>query len=117
MKISILTLCGAAILCNCAFSPSALADGSVASRTVSNESSVGVNSFWFDSSNETTISEYYMKTSSSVLLYTESGHFVGKYSVYLSGGRKYINFRNNWICIQGKSRFGYNGNWYVIKKA
>ena len=117
MKISILTLCGAAILCNCAFSPSANAAGSVASRKVSNESSHSVNFLWLESSNEITVSEYYMKTSSAVLLYTESGHFVGKYSVYLSGGRQYINFRNNWICIQGKSRFGYNGNWYVIKQS
>ncbi len=57
----------------------------------------------------------YTKTSYSVSIYTESGHPVGVYAVYLHHGKHYINFRSTWICIQGKSRFGYSGNWYVIK--
>lgn len=57
----------------------------------------------------------YMKTNKSVTVYTESGHCKGAYAVYLHKGKKYIDFNNTWICIQGKSRFGYNGNWYVIK--
>lgn len=57
----------------------------------------------------------YMRTSSSVSVYTESGHPKGSFAVYLHKGKKYIDFNNTWICIQGKSRFGYRGNWYVIK--
>ena len=51
----------------------------------------------------------------SVTIYTESGHCKGSYSIYLHKGKKYIKFNNMWICIQGKNRFAYNGNWYVIK--
>ena len=57
----------------------------------------------------------YTATSQSVSVYTENAHPKGSYTVYLHHGRKYIKFQNTWICIQGKSRFGYNGNWYVIK--
>lgn len=57
----------------------------------------------------------YSKTSSSVSIYTESGHPKGTFSVYLHHGKRYIDFDNTWICIQGKSRFGYCGNWYVIR--
>lgn len=57
----------------------------------------------------------YTRTQYSVTVYTESGHCKGTYSIYLHHGKKYINFYNTWICIQGKSRFAYNGNWYVIK--
>lgn len=57
----------------------------------------------------------YSKTSSSVSIYTESGHPKGSYSVYLHHGKRYIDFNNTWICIQGKNRFAYCGNWYVIK--
>lgn len=57
----------------------------------------------------------YTRTSSSVSVYTESGHPKGTFSVYLHNGKRYIDFNNTWICIQGKSRFGYCGNWYVIK--
>ena len=57
----------------------------------------------------------YTRTQYSVSVYTDSGHFKGKYSIYLQKGKKYIDFCNTWICIQGKSRFGYSGNWYVIK--
>lgn len=57
----------------------------------------------------------YSATSQSVSVYTENGHPKGSFTVYLYHGKKYINFQNTWICIQGKSRFGHNGNWYVIK--
>ena len=57
----------------------------------------------------------YTRTSYSVSIYTEDGHPKGTYAVYLHHGKRYIDFNNTWICIQGKSRFGYCGNWYVIK--
>lgn len=57
----------------------------------------------------------YTATSQSVSVYTENGHPKGTFTVYLHQGKKYIKFQNTWICIQGKSRFGHNGNWYVIK--
>lgn len=57
----------------------------------------------------------YMRTSYSVTIYTESGHPKGVYAVYLHHGKHYIDFNNAWICIQGRSRFGYNGNWYIIR--
>ena len=55
------------------------------------------------------------RTQNSVTIYTEEGHYKGTFSIYLHHGKKYISFNNTWICIQGKSRFGYNGNWYIIK--
>lgn len=57
----------------------------------------------------------YTRTNSSVSIYTQEGHPKGSFSVYLHHGRRHIDFNNTWICIQGKSRFGYCGNWYVIK--
>lgn len=57
----------------------------------------------------------YTRTNVSVTIYTESGHCKGSFAVYLHHGMRYISFNNTWICIQGKSRFSYNGNWYVIK--
>lgn len=57
----------------------------------------------------------YTRTSSSVSVYTQEGHPKGSFSVYLHHGKRYIDFNNTWICIQGKNRFGYCGNWYVIK--
>lgn len=57
----------------------------------------------------------YMKTSYSVYVYTESGYAKGKYPVYLHKGKRYIDFNNTWIYIQGKTRFSYRGNWYVLK--
>lgn len=56
----------------------------------------------------------YSRTSHSVTIYTESGHCKGSYAVYLHYGQKYISFNNTWICIQGKRRFAYGGNWYII---
>lgn len=58
---------------------------------------------------------HYTKTGKTVLVYTESGHRKGFYDIYLHDGKKYIKFNSTWICIQGKRRFGYNGNWYIIK--
>lgn len=57
----------------------------------------------------------YSRTNKSVLIYTQSGHPKGSYTIYLHSGRKYINFKNRWVCIQGKQRFACDGNWYVIK--
>ena len=57
----------------------------------------------------------YTRTQYSVTIDTESGHCKGSFAIYLHHGKKYISFNNTWICIQGKSRFAYNGNWYVIK--
>ena len=59
--------------------------------------------------------ERYMRTGRTVDIYTESGHHKGTYSVWLSKGDKYIKFNNEWIRIEGKSRFSHNGNAYVIK--
>lgn len=59
--------------------------------------------------------EYYMRTGYSVTIYSESGACKGSYAIYLHEGRKYINFYNHWICIQGKQRFAYSGNWYIIR--
>lgn len=57
----------------------------------------------------------YMRTQYSVTIYSESGVCKGTYAVYLYQGQKYIDFNNTWVCIQGKSRFGYCGVWYIIK--
>lgn len=57
----------------------------------------------------------YIRTNKSVSIYTESGHCKGTFFIYLHQGKKYIRFYNTWVCIQGKQRFAYNGNWYVIK--
>ena len=61
-------------------------------------------------------SDNYMRTGMTVEIYTESGHHKGTYSVWLSKGDKYIKFNDEWIRIEGKSRFLYHGNAYVIKK-
>lgn len=57
----------------------------------------------------------YMRTQYTVTIYAETGVCKGSYSIYLHQGKKYIDFNNTWICIQGKSRFGYCGVWYIIK--
>lgn len=57
----------------------------------------------------------YTRTNKNVMIYTESGHSKGSYTIYLHRGQKYINFKNRWICIQGKQRFACDGNWYIIK--
>ncbi len=57
----------------------------------------------------------YTRTGYTVSVYTQEGHPKGTYAVYLHHGQRYIDFNNTWICIRGKSRFGYCGNWYVIR--
>lgn len=57
----------------------------------------------------------YSRTNKSVSIYTQSGHPKGSFAVYLHKGKRYINFKNQWICIQGKLRFACDGNWYVIR--
>ena len=57
----------------------------------------------------------YSKTGYSVNVYTQEGHSKGSFAVYLHNGQRYIDFKNTWICIQGRSRFSYCGNWYVIR--
>jgi hypothetical protein len=57
----------------------------------------------------------YSKTSSSVRIVNENGLNKGTYDVYLHQGNRYIKFQGDWINIQGKSRFSYNGNSYIIK--
>jgi len=57
----------------------------------------------------------FSKTSQSVSIETENGHYKGTFPVYLHQGKKYIRFQNTWVCIQGENRFFLNGNWYVIK--
>lgn len=57
----------------------------------------------------------YMRTQYSVTIYSESGVCKGTYAIYLYQGRKYIDFNNTWVCIQGRNRFGYCGVWYIIR--
>lgn len=57
----------------------------------------------------------YTRTRYSVKVYNENGHAKGSFTVYLHRGQRYIDFNNTWICIQGRSRFAYCGNWYVIR--
>lgn len=57
----------------------------------------------------------YSRTNKSVSIYTQSGHPKGSFAIYLHNGKRYINFKNQWICIQGKQRFACDGNWYIIK--
>lgn len=58
----------------------------------------------------------YTRTSNTVGIACESGTSKGYYDVYLKGGRQYINFYNNWVCIQGVSSFAYSGNRYFVKR-
>ena len=64
---------------------------------------------------ESTYDGYYMRTNHSVTIYTEGGHCKGTFQIYLHSGDRYIRFQNYWICIQGKQRFHFSGNWYVIR--
>ena len=57
----------------------------------------------------------YSKTNQSVTIYHESGACKGTFAVYLHQSKRYIDFKNTWVCIQGKTRFAHSGNWYVIK--
>lgn len=64
---------------------------------------------------ESTYDGHYMRTNYSVTIYSEGGHCKGTFTIYLHNGDRYIRFQNCWICIQGKQRFHFSGNWYVIK--
>jgi hypothetical protein len=57
----------------------------------------------------------YITNGSTVSVNVDSGHPKGTFKVYLHDGKRYIDFDKTWICIQGKSRFAYGGNWYVLK--
>lgn len=57
----------------------------------------------------------YTKTSQDVNIQCASGANKGSYDVYLHNGQKYIDFQNQWVKIQGKTRFHLNGNDYIIK--
>lgn len=69
----------------------------------------------YSMTSESTYDGHYMRTNYSVTIYTEGGHCKGTYAIYLHNGDRYIRFQNCWICIQGKQRFHFSGNWYVIK--
>lgn len=58
----------------------------------------------------------FTRTPYSVGVVCETGTNKGVYSIYLCGGRQYVRFCNNWVCIQGVNSFAYNGNRYYIKR-
>ena len=57
----------------------------------------------------------YTKTSKEVNIQVAGGNNKGSYDVFLHHGDKYIDFQNQWIKIEGKTRFSLNGNTYLIK--
>lgn len=58
----------------------------------------------------------YMKTNQDINIQVAGGNDKGSYDVYLHNGDKYIDFKDQWIKIQGKTRFHLNGNDYIIKR-
>ena len=63
-----------------------------------------------------------LDTGKDVHIRSESGTDKGYFDVYLKGGKKYIKFGNgsrhdwsNWVSIQGRNSFVWNGNKYYIK--
>ena len=61
-------------------------------------------------------------TGQDVHIVCESGADKGYFDVYLQDGKKYVKFGNgssnnwsNWVLIQGKQSFSWNGNRYIIK--
>lgn len=61
-------------------------------------------------------------TGQDVHIVCESGTDKGYFDVYLQDGKKYVKFGNgssnnwsNWVLIQGKQSFSWNGNRYIIK--
>lgn len=42
----------------------------------------------------------YSRTNKSVLIYTQSGHPKGSYTIYLHQGKRYINFKNKFIKLE-----------------
>lgn len=57
----------------------------------------------------------YTKTNKDVNIQVAGGNNKGPYDVFLHHGQKYIDFQNQWINIEGKTRFSLNGNSYIIK--
>lgn len=57
----------------------------------------------------------YMKTNQDVNIQVAGGNDKGSYDVYLHNGDKYIDFKDQWVKIQGKTRFHLLGNDYIIK--
>lgn len=57
----------------------------------------------------------YTKISKEVNIQVAGGNNKGSYDVFLHHGDKYIDFQNQWIKIEGKTRFSLNGNTYLIK--
>lgn len=60
--------------------------------------------------------KHYLLTGKTVQVNCEGGSPKKTYNIYLHEGKEYINFRNNWVCIQGKGRFNFSGVWYVITR-
>ena len=61
-------------------------------------------------------------TGKDVHVVCDSGKDKGYFDVFLNEGKKYIKIGNgsssdwsNWVLIQGKQRFFWKGNWYIIK--
>lgn len=57
----------------------------------------------------------YTKSNIDVNIQVAGGGDKGSYDVYFYHGDKYIGFHDHWIKIQGKDRFLFNGNTYIIK--
>ncbi len=57
----------------------------------------------------------YTNSGQSVTIQVAGGNNKGSYDVYYHHGDKYIDFQNQWVKIQGKTRFHLNGNDYIIK--
>lgn len=57
----------------------------------------------------------YKKTDKVVTIVAETGLVIGVFKVYIHLYNKYIRFNNTWIWIQGRKKFAYNGDWYIIK--
>lgn len=57
----------------------------------------------------------YTKSNIDVNIQVAGGGDKGSYDVYFHHGDKYIDFHDHWIKIQGKDRFFFNGNTYIIK--
>lgn len=57
----------------------------------------------------------YTKSNLDVNIQVAGGGDKGSYDVYFHQGQKYIDFHDHWIKIQGRDRFTFNGNTYIIK--
>lgn len=57
----------------------------------------------------------YTKTNQDVTIQVAGGNDKGSYHVFSHKGEKYIDFKEQWVNIQGKTRFHLLGNDYIIK--